>query len=367
MGRPIQRGMSVTFKTEILARFSDGADKSPLYLPDLSLWYNWHRKRNSLPAGWQGYSLPQVARAMGVPIWLPVQPWRVETPGLEVTTTEQDEERVVQVQTSKGLLVARWVVGPDGDWWQTEYPVKTEADLAAVLEWIEARTYRLDRTTLAELEAEVGEEGVLALELPRQPYSDILHQLLGWSEGLIFLGEPAIPEINTMLETKLRQLVNEIARLPGQIVLSPDNLDGQFISPPAFQEYMAEGYRQTAQMLHQHNKKLVVHVGGPIQHILSGLAEAGVDGIEGISGPPQSDLTLSEARKITGPNLTLWGGLSQDFLLNQHDRPTFEAEVNRAVQEATGDGRIILGIADRVPVEAELDRLTAMAQLIEQA
>ena len=62
---------------------------------------------------------------MGVPIWLPARPWRIETPGVEVTKTEQDQERVIKAETSAGTLIARWVVGPDGDWWQTEYPVKT--------------------------------------------------------------------------------------------------------------------------------------------------------------------------------------------------------------------------------------------------
>ena len=67
---------------------------------------------------------------MGVPIWLPAQPWRRETPGVEVTTVQDDQERVITAKTSKGTLVARWVVGPDGDWWQSEYPVKTAEDLA---------------------------------------------------------------------------------------------------------------------------------------------------------------------------------------------------------------------------------------------
>jgi hypothetical protein len=45
---------------------------------------------------------------------------------------------------------------------------------------------------LARLEATVGEEGILAIEIPRRPYSDLLHEFLGWSEGL-FLVDPALP------------------------------------------------------------------------------------------------------------------------------------------------------------------------------
>jgi hypothetical protein len=49
------------------------------------------------------------------------------------------------------------------------------------------------------------------------------------------------------------------------------------------------------------------------------------------------------------------------------ERPEFEAAVLQATREAQGDGRMILGVADRVPVEAELDRLQAILALVERA
>ena len=206
----------------------------------------------------------------------------------------------------------------------------------------------------------------LALEIPRRPYSDILHELLGWSAGLMFLAEPAIPEINEVLEAKLQAFVREIATLPGTVVLSPDNLDGQFIPPATFQEYLAGSYRQTAEVLHQAGKLLVVHVGGPLKHLLLPMVEAGIDVIEGVCGPPQSNLPLPEARAMAGPEVTLWGGIPQDFVLDMHGRAQFEAAVQQAAREARGDGRLVLGVADRVPTEAELSRLEAIPALVAQ-
>jgi hypothetical protein len=353
----------MTLKADILDRLLGQADQQPFFLPDLTLWYAWHQRRGTLPAGWEDYSLPQVARALGAPIWLVARPWRVETPGVAIDTTEKDGKRVIHSETSAGTMVARWTLGPAGDWWQTEYPVKTKADLAAALELVQARAYVLDGDDLTRLEATVGEEGVLAIEIPRRPYSDLLHEFLGWSEGLFLVDEPTVDEIVATLESKLQDLVHAVAGLPGHVVLSPDNLDGQFIPPPTFQTYLADSYRVTADVLHQHKKHLVVHVGGPIRHLLSPLAEAGVDGIEGIAGPPQGDVSLAQAREIAGPDITLWGGIPQDFLLDTHDRGRFEAVVVQAAQEAKGDSRMILGVADRVPVDAELCRLEAIASL----
>jgi hypothetical protein len=338
----------------------------PFYLPDLTLWYDWHSRQNTLPAEWQDHSLPEIARDMGVPIWLPVRPWRVETPGVEVILTEGPEKRTIRSETSAGVLQARWTLGPDGDWWQTEYPVKTKGDLPAALELARSRIYVLDPGVLATARADVGHDGLVALEIPRRPYSDLLHDFLGWSEGLTLLGEPAVSEMLQTLEEKLQELVRKIAQLSGEVVLSPDNLDGQYISPRMFDKSLAGSYRRTAETLHQRGMRLLVHVGGPIRHLLHALYQAGVDGIEGIAGPPQSNATLAEARAVAGPELTLWGGIPQDLLLETHEPEAFLANVERAVQEAQGDALMIVGVADRVPVDADLGRLKALPALIEQ-
>ena len=109
----------MTRRTDLLARLSQGTDASPTYLPDLTLWYNWHRDRGTLPPpAWQDRSLPQIARDLGVPIWLPVRPWRVETPGVRVETVEDEGTRITTWETPAGTLTSRWTIGPDGDWWQ---------------------------------------------------------------------------------------------------------------------------------------------------------------------------------------------------------------------------------------------------------
>jgi hypothetical protein len=288
----------------------------------------------------------------------------METPGVPVIKTEENGERIIRADAPSGTLIARWMQMPDGDWWQTEYPVTGEEALPAALELAQARSYVLDAARLAGLEAQVGDDGALVLEIPRRPMSDILHEMLGWSEGLMLLGHPLVQQINAVLEDKLQSLVEQAAQLPGDLVLSPDNLDGQFISPRLFKKNLADSYRRTAEALHRHNKRLVVHVGGPVRHILAALAEAGVDGVEGIAGPPQGDVSLAQAREIAGPDLTLWGGIPQDYLPGTRDFEELETAVRQATQESRGDARMILGVADRVPTQADLGRLRAIPSLM---
>ena len=357
----------MTQRQNIVERFAGEAAAPGLYLPNLTLWYAWHASRYTMPPQWQGATLPAVARALGVPIWMTIRPWRVEMPGVTIVREGDAAARSVRYETPAGALTARWAVGPDGDWWQTEHLVKSAADLPAARALVEARTYVLDAAEWAQRDAAVGDDGVVALELPRRPYSDLLHDFVGWGEGLMLLmgsERPAFLEMLEILEARLAALVERVVALPGALVYAPDNLDGQYISPRVFGQSLAESYRRTTETLHAAGKRLIVHAGGPCRRLLAPLAAAGVDAVEGIAGPPQGDATIAEARETAGPSLVLWGGLSQDLLVQAHDEAAFQAAVIQAARAVAADGRSILGVADRVPVEAKLSRLQDIPRII---
>jgi len=352
-------------KTELMGRLTGAGDGSPLYVPDLTLWYTTHTRRGSLPEPWQGQSLPQVAAALGVPAWTVVRPWRMETPGVEVTTSETAEERVTRWETSAGVLADRWALGPDGSWWQMEYPVKTAEDLKAAVELARSRSYVIDAEAATQLAEMADSEGaVAAMEIPTRPFSDLLYDMVGLSEGpmLLMMGYPEVDEIIEVLEEKLVAFMPQLAGLTADAAYSPDNLDRQFLAPALFDEHMAASYRHTVDVLGK--LPLVVHAGGPVRDLLPSVATAGVAAVEGVCGPPQSDASLQKAREVAGPEMALWGGIPQDALLATHDRAAFEAAVSAAAREAAGDGRTILGVADRVPVDAEPERLAAIPGLI---
>ena len=356
-------------KTQVLARLAGTAGAGVLYMPDLTAWYAWHRDRGSLPERWRNASLPRIAQELGVPTWTVAQPWRIETPGVNAQVDQQDTERVARFETAAGALMARWVLGPDGAWWQTEYPVKSRADLSAVLQLVRARTYVVDRAAAQSLVTEVEEDGVVALELPSRPYTELMQEFLGWGEGLMLLSEepPEVSEILEVLEEKLQALVRDLAAVPGDVLLSPDNLDGQFVSPGAFAQHLEASYRATAQSRSPGGRPLLVHAGGPIRRLLAPLAAAGVSAVQGIAGPPQGDATLAQARQVAGPALTLWGGIPQELVLGTHPRHEFEQAVAQAAREAAGDARMLLGVSDRVPADADLERLSAVPSLVAAA
>ena len=359
----------MSLKETLLSKYRGESDTPPIFVPDLTVWYGHHKRLGSLPEKWANASLPAISRDLGLPIWVVAQPYRVEHPGIEVRSTEDDSSRTVEYECAAGTLTARWILGPDGSWWQTEYPVKTTQDFAAALQIAQARTYVPDDSGLDEVTNEVGDDGVVAIEIPSRPYADLLLEFVGMSEGIILLMDqpPEMGELITVLEEKLQALVKEIAGMAGEVVFAHDNLDAQFVSPPVFRQHYADSYRATADILHGSDKRLLVHAGGPVKPLLKTLVDSGVDAVQGVSGPPQSDATLAEARETVGPSVTLWGGIPQDLALGGHNRDDFEAIVMQTAWKTRADGHVILGIADRVPAEADLERVAAIPGLIEQS
>jgi hypothetical protein len=182
---------------------------------------------------------------------------------------------------------------------------------------------------------------------------------------MLFLEEPEIiSDMIAVLETSLADLEERLVRqFPAPLFLAPDNLDAQFMAPASFDEHLAPSYRRTAGLIHASERLLVVHGGGPLRSLLPGLAACGVDCVQGICGAPQSDASLAEARAIVGPLMALWGGIPQDCLQPATDAATFRAAAAAAFADALRDPRAIVGVSDKVPVEAVPERLEELARM----
>jgi hypothetical protein len=355
----------MNFKETLLAQFNGQALIGPLFMPDLSLWFEWHSKRGTLPEAHRESSLVDIASALNCPTWMVHTPWQLEYDGINVTSEESETQSVIKYHTKSRVLSELWSLGPDGDWWQTEYPVKDEDDLDAAEEIVKAMQYRVKSSKPPETESNPCIIDVI--QFPKTPYSDMLHTMLGWSDGLMLMmaEEDRLTDLLGIMEEKRNELIQNLAAgFSHSIFLAPDNLDGQFISPASFKKHLESSYQKTCRLLHERNGILWVHIGGISKHLLPLLAGSGIDGLSGISGPPQSDATLSEARKAAGADIMLWGGIPQDYVMPTVDLSLLIESVEAAKSFAAIDNRTIIGIADHVPVEAEFTRLQEISHRI---
>ena len=332
---------------------------TPSLVLDLSLWYSRNSERDSLPGRYRCWPLQDIYNDLGLVPWIIKRPWSVSYDGIDYSETRDNSRRIRSWKTPEGALEARWEPGPDGDWWQTEYPVKDASDLAMVEGVIRSMRYELPDDL-----PEGNSDDVI--ELPMRPYSELLHSFLGWTEGFLIAMEEdeIISGLVDLMEGKYAQLVQDLLRFPLMTFLAPDNLDANFISPGIFSNHMATAYRRTVDALHTGARSLTVHLGGNSRPLLAPLVACGGDCLEGICGPPQGDASIPEARSLVGPGTMLWGGLAQDYLLPSCTDGEFRHACSEAMEEVQADDRSILGVADRVPPDATFDRIEYLARLI---
>ena len=356
----------------------------PGFLPDLTVWFARNSERGTLPEEVAGLDLPGICSALGVPLWQPVRAWRRTTGSVAIEeATEGDGGRVVRYRLPDGAeLLARWQMGPDGDLWQTEYPVRSEADLRLLEELAAEETIEVDAAAIdaaiATANTSRAAGGVLAIEIPMRPFSRLLLEMLGFGDGFFILmdAEERIRHIVARAEESYLVGIMRIAEAVaaarsagasgadgyGSVfssAWSPDNLDASFLTPDHFRDYLLAGYALSASPLRQAGLSLTVHAGGPVGPLLGLIAEAGIECVAGICGPPQGDTPVRDARVAVGQQLILWGGIPQDALLPSTSERDFKAALEQAAADA--DDRSIVGIADHVPEDAVWSRLRECA------
>jgi hypothetical protein len=352
----------MSLRSELRDRLAGAGGSEPLFLADLTGWYRQNVRRAAIIPPWQGLSLHDIYRSLGLPIWDIACPWREVTPGLDVFDASEGDLRTRAVETGSGNLVWRWEQREDG-WHQVSYPIAGPADLPAAVLWARALSYALDTEGLTALDAGVGSDGLLALELPSRPLIQLAGTLIGWERAPQLLNEPAVAMILDALDAHVQELVTALAQLSSSVQLSPDDLDESVVSPELFRRYLLSSYRTTTSDLAEFRKALVVRTHGAVGGLLVLLREAGIAGLTSV-GAPDEQFTLGDLSARLGERVILWGGIPAQVLSPTVDRASFEQEVRRAAINARGHSGVLLGFAGSVPVDADLGRLSAIPQLI---
>ena len=355
----------MSLHSEFRARLAGAGGSEPLFFADLTAW---HRRslRLGLPAKWQGVSLHDIYRSLGLPIWDVAHLWREQVPGLRVEDEIKDSVRTRTVHTASGPLTWRWELDTHGAWRQVRFPIAGPADMPSAVLWARALVYEIDTAGLTELEASIGSDGVLAIALPPRPAIQLGGSLVGWQKVHELMGEPAVAIILESLDLHLQELVTALAQLSGTVQVSPDGLGGATITPVFFRDCLATSYRTTADELDEYLKVLLVQAEGDVSELAEPVYNAGVRGLYNVH-PVGPDGSLGSLSARLGERLTLWGGIDARLLSPSVASADFAQAVKRAADDAWGHSGIVLGISWPWPADADLDRLGLIPGLIRTA
>jgi hypothetical protein len=348
-------------------------DKIP-WLPRLELWYSGHVNSGTLPPEFQGLSLREIERKLG--LGTPARQARVFTQsfmnldftreqngGREITTFHTPFGKVRQV-FSRSALTQR--LGYDGMW--TEFPVKSAADLPAIEYVIAHMEFESDFKSYVEYDEEIGEDGFPMVVAGLDPFHEILLRYTGYEAGYLLLhthhGE--FEKLLALIAEKFSERDNIILNSPAKLICVGQHFDGQMTPPPVFKKYFLPYYQQLSAQLHGYGKKLACHADADLTGLLELVKEAGFDMAECYTCAPMVSCTLEQTRCVWGEDVIIWGGIPSTLITSAIRENDFRQYVNDLFRIIAPGKAFILGIGDNVMPEAIWDRILYLNEVIEK-
>jgi hypothetical protein len=250
----------------------------------------------------------------------------------------------------------------------TKHLVQSERDLDILLYILQRR--RLEPANLSDWpqrrQTWAAYGGLPCIGLPRSPLAALLVEWAGVADTAYLIADcpEKVAEALRLMEEQEQPVIEAVCELAPPLVHFPDNLSSDS-SASLYDEYMAGGHRRRIERLHAAGVKCAVHLDGRVRGLLPKLVRSGFDAVEALTPKPAGDLEIAEIRDLANSDtLILWGGVPGIMFAPPYTWPQMESHVRRLI-ECWGDRPFILGVADQVPPDGDIDFCRKIAQVIQ--
>jgi len=251
-----------------------------------------------------------------------------------------------------------------------DYAIHSVDDFEAVAQIFEHLKVIPTPEAYAAFKRRVGEHGIAVARGPvaASPVHLILHELVAMDQFFYLYADEldALHRLANRMEPFFDTALDALTACDAEVVFWGANYDQDLTWPPFFEAEIAPWLKKVSDKLHAAGKSLLTHTDGENRGLLPFYPDCGFDVAESVCPHPMTQLTLAEIRKGMGPNITVWGGIPSVALLDDSmDDAAFEAYMDKLFGSlGTGD-RLILGVSDNVPPDANLARLERIKEQIE--
>lgn len=346
------------------------------WIPRLSIWYTAHKNAGTLPERYQGWSLRDVERDLGM--GTPAKDGQifasklngVEVRKCQVSDTETLTEYITPVGTVSTLSHGSEENRRQGILdMQIEFMLKRREDYAVVEYIIEHTDYAPTFEEYEAYEREIGGDGYPLVACGEGALHYWLRLLAGYNTGYYHLNDfPAeVEHLIEVITQRDRETVWKLmADSPAKLLLHGYHLSSQMTPPPIFERYITPYYQELSALLRARGKTLVLHADNDTSRILTHIEQAGYGMVECFVTHPMVKTTLAQARETWGDRIIIWGGIPSIILEDPYTDEQFEAYMDELFRTIAPGKAFILGVADNVMPGAKLERLQRIAQLVEE-
>jgi hypothetical protein len=354
-------------RERFLAAVAGRADVPPVLVPDLSYWLAAH----PLPEGDDLLATLRCHRQLGV---MPYYVYggalcAIGLPDIQVRTVATSGDCTVTIwETPLGPLRKETTRLPASVTQAiTAYPVASAEDLRRLISMYRtARVVRLPVEAFRQRAQVISDhDGYALVAAPRSPLPALMTDWAGVMAGVTLLADaPELcHEFFAILSRLCLEAVDILCEDAPALVHVCDNLTSD-VYTPYFAEHLEPHYSAVLDRLHAAGSRVATHLDGTVRGLLPRLSRVGFDVVEALTPAPVGDATAAEMRVLAGPRTVLWGGLPGAMFAAPWTWEQFRAHVLEVLDAWRGTP-FILGIADQLPPDGDIEFVRRTAELLE--
>jgi hypothetical protein len=344
-----------------------------VFTADITYWIAGRKADGTARPEWdteEGFL--QLHRELGIlPYYYYEKFWAFEAQydaSIEVESSSSGHTTIRAMRTPVGTLAEESVYLPDScSVGCTRHFLSEPKDLKVLRYVLERR--RLVPACLDDYPARrrlwASYDGLPPLGLPRSPLAAMCYEWAGVANTVYWLMdcEDELTSIFSLMEEQEEPILDAVCRLAPPLVHFPDNLSSDNLAS-LYDRYMAPDHRRRIDRLREAGVACAVHLDGTVRGLLPRLIGAGFDAIEALTPKPAGDLTIDEIAALAGPwPGVLWGGVPGVLFAPPFTWEQMEEHVRHLV-ESWGRRPFIIGVADQIPPDGNVERCRQIAQWI---
>lgn len=369
---------TMTPRERLLAVYTGRTPDSVASLADLSYWHAGNGGGKFIPGKTDGANRDKVAALLalhqrtGAAIHVNLGSFYREHhhDSVRVQSGIRGEIYFHRFETPVGTVEEQREWSPVSYSWPiTHHMIQGVEDLKVIRYVFERVRYSANWDLFHEVDAQVGDLGLPLVQVPYTGMGFFMSRYAGVEQTVLMAAdEPAEFEATlAAINTAHAQVCRLMAEGPSQVMIHSDNLTSDTHSPRWVQRYSSECYRTMTRIAHEHGKPIVTHIDGRLRGLLAATRDLGFDGADAATPAPWGDLTPAECRAEAGPGYILSGGVPPSSFHRDVPLARFDAEVEAWLALRHQSPALIVAPGDQLPPDGELDRVTRMVRMAEQA
>ncbi len=400
----------MTQKGGILAAVrGENSDTIP-WAPRMDLWFIANRARGTLPFGctsdmntvdiaaWLGTACHAVRADFTQPrqpkdLMLhglgldnhPDYPYHVELLDLPVDFSNDEENLSTIVETPEGkvsfhLLISEQMKKEGNSLpFVKSYPIESIDDIDAVASLFDHIRVVPAPEKYEKFRRRIGDKGVAVANgvVAASPIHLMLHNLIAMDRFYYLYHDESdsLYELAEHIERVYSDILKAVMMSSAEMFLWGGNFDRDLTWPPFFKKEILPWLQKAAKCAHENGKYLVTHTDGENSELLSFYLQSGMDVIESVCPAPMTMLRFDEILTTLNGAIAVWGGIpAVNLLPGTMSSDAFTVYINKTVdqlkkiEDETGRiPRLILGVSDNVPPDADINRLREITEKLTEA